>query len=72
MKKLGISKFGIMKMKSGGYYHSEGIQLPNDEEMKKIDQVQEYQYLGVLDADDYTLLPANCLSVFDQFVGLVR
>ena len=48
---FGLSKCGILIMKKGKHYHSEGIQLPNDEVMREIDMEEGYKYLGILEAD---------------------
>ena len=49
--KEGISKCGIMNMKSGKYQHSQGIKLPNNKEITEIDQTQGCKHLGALEID---------------------
>ena len=48
---FGIDKSGILVMKRGRYKKIEGIKLPNDQEMKKINVDNGYKYLRILDAD---------------------
>ena len=48
---FGIDKCGILVMKRGRYKNSEGIKLPNDQEIKEINLDNGYKYLGILEAD---------------------
>ena len=48
---FGIGKCGILVMKRGRYKKSEGIKLPNDQEIKEINVDHGYKYLGILEAD---------------------
>ena len=48
---FGIDKCGILVMKRGRYKKSEGIRLPNDQEIKEINVDNGYKYLGILEAD---------------------
>ena len=48
---FGIDKCGILVMKRGRYKNSEGIKLPNDQEIKGINLDNGYKYLGILEAD---------------------
>ena len=48
---FGIDKCGILVMKRDRYKKSEGIKLPNDQEIKEIDVDNGYKYLGILEAD---------------------
>ena len=48
---FGIEKCGILVMKKGKYAKSDGIKLPNENEIQEIDLEKGYKYLGVLEAD---------------------
>ena len=49
---FGVNKCAILIMKRGKLTESEGIQLPNKEEIKSLGEGDTYKYLGVLEADD--------------------
>ena len=48
---FGIDNCGILVMKRGRYKKSEGIKLPNEEEIKQINVDNGCKYLGILEAD---------------------
>ena len=48
---FGIDKSGILVMKRGRCKKSEGIKLPNDQEIKEINVDNGHKYLGILEAD---------------------
>ena len=48
---FGIDKCGILVMKRSRYKQSEGIKLPNDQEIKEINVDNGYKYLGILETD---------------------
>ena len=47
----GTDKRRILVMKRGRYKNSEGIKLPNDQQVKEIKVDNGYKYLGILEAD---------------------
>ena len=49
--KFGIKKCAILVMKRGKYVHSEGIKLPDDEQIKEVEIDKGYKYLGILEVD---------------------
>ena len=50
---FGISKCAVLIMKRGVLSRSEGIQLPNDELIKNIEEGEGYKYLGILESDGF-------------------
>ena len=48
---FGLSKCALLIMKRGRFERSEGIDMPNGEIMKSIDEGGGYKYLGILEAD---------------------
>ena len=48
-----ISKCSTLTMKRGIKLKSEGVQLPNDEFIKNIEEGQRYKYLRILEADRF-------------------
>ncbi|XP_063599498.1 uncharacterized protein LOC134775819 [Penaeus indicus] len=49
---FGISKCAALIMKKGKIMQSEGVRIPNQEEIKSLDEGDSYKYLGVLESDD--------------------
>ena len=47
---FGISKCGILIMKKGKYKNSDGIKLPDQQQIQEVDVTKGYKYLGVLEA----------------------
>ena len=50
---FGIGKCAVLIMKRGVFSRSEGIQLPNDEVIKNVEEGEGYKYLGILEADGF-------------------
>ena len=50
---FGISKCATRIMKRSIISKSEGIQLPNDESIKNIEEGEGYKYLGILEDDGF-------------------
>ena len=50
---FGISKCATLIMKRSIISKSEGIQLPNDESIKNIEEGEGYKYLGILEDDGF-------------------
>ena len=48
---FGLSKCAVLVMKRGKFERSEGIDMPNGEIMKSIEEGGGYKYLGILEAD---------------------
>ena len=48
---FGISKCAILIMKKGKYKNSDGIKLPDQQQIQEVDVTKGYKYLGVLEAD---------------------
>ena len=46
-----VEKCGMLVMKKGKYVKSDGIKLPNEQEIQEIDLEKGYKYLGVLETD---------------------
>ena len=49
---FGISKCATLLLKKGKISLSEGVCLPNQEEIKSLGEGDSYKYLGALEADD--------------------
>ena len=50
-KKFGIEKCTMLIMKSGKRHWTEGIELPNQDKIRTLEEKYTYKYLGVLEAD---------------------
>ena len=50
---FGISKCGVLVMKRGKLFRTEGIEMPSGEVIKEIDTELGYRYLGILEADSF-------------------
>ena len=48
---FGVQKCGVVVMKRGKVVNSDGIQLPNGESIKSVDE-EGYKYLGILEIDE--------------------
>ena len=48
---FGTSKCAMLKMKRGKIMQSDGIELPNGETIKSLENEKRYKYLGVLQFD---------------------
>ena len=48
---FGVQKFGVVVMKRGKVVNSDGIQLPNGESIKSVDE-EGSKYLGMLEIDE--------------------
>ena len=48
---FGVQKCGVAVMKRGKVVNSDGIQLPNGETIKSVDE-EGYKYLGMLEIDE--------------------
>ena len=49
---LGIDKSAILVMKKGKIVKSDGIELPNEEVIKSLEERQSHKYLCVLETDE--------------------
>ena len=49
---FGIEKCAILFLKRGKLVESDGIQLPDDNEIKALKEGEGYKYLGVIEADE--------------------
>ena len=49
---FGIEKCAMLVMKKGETVKSDGIELPNDKEIKSLEEGESYKYLGLLEADE--------------------
>ena len=47
----GISKYAMLEMENVKVLQSEGIELPNEETIKSLNDEKGYKYLGVLQFD---------------------
>ena len=48
---FGVKKCGMVVMKRGTVVNSDGIQLPNGEAIKNVNE-EGYKYFGILEIDD--------------------
>ena len=48
---FGIEKFAMLVMKSGKRHMTDGMELPNDEKIRTLEENETYKYLGILEAD---------------------
>ena len=48
---FGIEKSGMLVMKSGKRQLTDGMELPNKDEIKTLAENETYKYLGILEAD---------------------
>ena len=46
-----IEKCAMLIIKSGKRYMTEGIELPNQEKIRRLGEKATYKYLGILEAD---------------------
>ena len=51
--KFGIDNCAVLELERGRLVRSEGIELPDGERMKEVDQ-ERYKYLGVLQLQPFT------------------
>ena len=49
---FGIEKCAVLVLKRGKLVESDGIQLPDDNEIKSLKEGEGYKYLGVIEADE--------------------
>ena len=49
---FGIEKCAVLFLKRGKLVESDGIQLPDDNEIKALKEGEGYKYLGVIEADE--------------------
>ena len=48
---FGIEKCAMLVMKSGKRYLTDGIESPNQDEIRTLGEKETYKYLGILEAD---------------------
>ena len=48
---FGIEKCGMLVMKSGKRHITDGIELPNHDRIRTLEEKETYEYLGILEAD---------------------
>ena len=48
---FGIEKGAMLVMKSGKRLMTEGIELPNQDRIRTLEENETYKYLGILEAD---------------------
>ena len=48
---FGIEKCAIFVMKSGKRHMTDGMELPNHDKIRTLEENETYQYLGILEAD---------------------
>ena len=53
---FGIDKCAMLVIKKGKIVKSDGIQLPNDELIKSVEEGESCTYLGVLEADEVMVI----------------
>ena len=49
--KFGIEKCAMLVMKSGKRHMSDGMELPNHDRIRTLEENETYKYLGILEAD---------------------
>ena len=48
---FGIEKCAMLVIKSGKRHQTDGIELPNQEKIRRLVENKTYKYLGILEAD---------------------
>ena len=48
---FGIEKCAMLVMKSGKRHMTDGMELPNQEQIRTLEENENYKYLGILEAD---------------------
>ena len=48
---FGIEKFAMLVIKSGKRHMTDGMELPNHDKIKTLEENETYKYLGILEAD---------------------
>ena len=48
---FGIKKCAMLRMKNGKWHMTEGIELPNQEKVRTLEEKETNKYLGILKAD---------------------
>ena len=51
---FGIEKCAMLAMKSGKRHMTDGIELPNKDRIRTLEEKETYKYLGILEADHQT------------------
>ena len=48
---FGIEKCAMLVMKSGKRHLADGMELPNQDKIRSLEENENYKYLGILEAD---------------------
>ena len=48
---FGMEKCGMLVMKSGNRHMTNGMELPNHDRIRTLEENETYKYLGILEAD---------------------
>ena len=48
---FGIEKYAMLVMKSGKRYFMDGMELPNHDKIRTLEEKETYKYLEILEAD---------------------
>ena len=48
---FGIEKYALIDMKSGKWLLTDGIELPNKDNIRTVTEIETYKYLGISEAD---------------------
>ena len=48
---FGIEKFAMLEMKSGKQHFTDGMELPNQDKIRTLEEKETYKHLGILKAD---------------------
>ena len=48
---FGIEQCAMLVMKSGKWYITDGMELPNQDKIRNLEEKEIYKYLGILEAD---------------------
>ena len=49
--RIGIEKFTILIMKSGKRHLTDGMELPNQDKIRRLGEKEKYKFLWILEAD---------------------
>ena len=48
---FGIEKCAMLVIKSGKRHITDGMELPNHDKIRTLEEIETYRYLGILDTD---------------------
>ena len=63
---FGIEKCAMLVMKSGKRHMTDGMELPNNDRIRTLEENETYKYLGILEADTIKQLQENAKTTRDK------